>query len=83
MAAICAIAGVIFYLCVEAVQDGRGGRWNVVGASFVAVGTLSFILTVEKRRWWWSLAFAIAWGLVVGLVGWTTHGYNRGGEVME
>lgn len=83
MAAICAIAGVIFYLCVDAVQDGRGGRWAVVGASFVAVGTLSSVLTVEKRRWLWSLIFALLWGLVVGLVGWTTHGYNRSGEVME
>jgi hypothetical protein len=83
MAAICAVAGVLFYLFVDAVQDGRGGRWEVVGASFVAVGTLSFVLTVEKRRWWWSLVFALGWGLVTGLVGWTTHGYNRSGEVME
>lgn len=83
MAAICAVAGILFYVFVDAVQDGRGGRWEVVGASFVAVGALSFVLTVEKRRWLWSLGFALLWGLVVGLVGWTTHGYNRSGEVME
>lgn len=83
MAAICAIAGALFYLLVDAVQSGTGGRWEVVGASFVAVGVLSFVLTVERRRWLWSLVFASAWGLVVGLVGWTTHGYNRSGEVME
>lgn len=83
MAAICAAAGVAFWLLVESVDETRATSWRVVGASFVAVGTLSFVLTVEKRRWWWSLGFALLWGLVTGLVGWTTHGYNRGGEVME
>lgn len=83
MAAICATAGLAFWLLVEHVDETRATSWRVVGASFVAVASLSFVLTVEKRRWLWALGFALAWGLIVGLVGWNTHGYNRGGEVVE
>ena len=83
MAAICAVAGLAFWLLVEGVDDSRATSWRVVGASFVAVASLSFVLTVEKRRWLWSLGFALAWGLIVGLVGWNTHDYNGGGEVIE
>lgn len=83
MAAICAAAGLAFWLLVEHVDETRATSWRVVGASFVAVASLSFVLTVEKRRWLWALGFALAWGLIVGLVGWNTHGYNRGGEVVE
>lgn len=83
MAAICAAAGLAFWLLVESVDETRATSWRVVGASFVAVASLSFVLTVEKRRWLWALGFALAWGLIVGLVGWNTHGYNRGGEVVE
>ena len=83
MAGLCAVAGMAFWLLVETVDDTRATSWRVVGASFVAVATLSFVMTVEKRRWLWALGFALAWGLIVGLVGWNTHGYNRGGEVVE
>lgn len=83
MAAICALAGLTFYALVDAVQDERGGRWAVVGASFVAVAAVSFVLTVEKRRWLWSLGFAVAWGLIVGSVSWTTFNYNGQGELIE
>lgn len=83
MAAICAAAGLAFWLLVEHVDATRATSWRVVGASFVAVASLSFVLTVEKRRWLWALGFALGWGLIVGLVGWNTHGYNRGGEVVE
>ncbi len=83
MAVLCAIAGFFFYLLVDHVDATQATRWAVVGASFIAVSTLSFVMTVEPRRWLWSLAFAIGWGLVVGLVSWTTYGYNRGGEVAE
>ncbi len=83
MAGLCAVAGLAFWLLVETVDETRATSWRVVGASFVAVATLSFVMTVEKRRWLWALGFALAWGLIVGLVGWNTHGYNRGGEVVE
>jgi Domain of unknown function (DUF4153) len=83
MAALCAVAGFFFFLLVDHVDATEATRWAVVGASFVAVATLSFAMTVEPRRWLWSLVFALTWGLVVGLVSWTTYGYNRGGEVAE
>ena len=83
MALVCAVAGLAFFLLVDKVDDTRATSWRVVGASFVAVASLSFVLTVEWRRAAWSLGFALAWGLIVGMVGWTTHNYNGHGEVME
>ncbi|MEO6114482.1 MAG: DUF4153 domain-containing protein, partial [Sphingomicrobium sp.] len=53
------------------------------GATFVVIATISFVLTVEQRRWTWSLAFALGWGAVVALVGWFTASYNQQGEIFE
>jgi hypothetical protein len=44
---------------------------------------VSFAITVEQRRWHWSLAFALGWGLVAALVGWFTASYNRQHEIFE
>lgn len=83
MAVVCAVAGLAFFLLINDVDATRATSWRVVGASFVAVATLSFVLTVEWRRAAWSLGFATIWGLIVGMVGWTTHNYNGHGEVLE
>ena len=50
---------------------------------FVAIAAVSFVLTVERRRWEWSVYFAVGWGLVIGLVGWFTAQYNLAGEIVE
>jgi hypothetical protein len=83
MAAICAVAGVVFYLLGEEIFDNRGGDPQLVGATFTAVATIAFVLTVERRRWWWSLLFAVAWGVIIGLVGLTTRSYNQSSTIFE
>jgi len=41
------------------------------------------VMTVEQRRLLWALGFALAWGMVVALIGWFTAGYNRQPEIFE
>ena len=82
MAAICAVAGLTF----QALADFSGSAappWRQAGATFVAVAAVSFVMTVELRRWQWALGFALGWGLVVALVGWFTASYNRSQEIFE
>src|ERR1051325_64855 len=84
MPAICASAGLIFYNLVD---DNYYSQPLAVGrqaaATFVAVAAISFVVTVEKQRWLWALAFAAGWGLVVALVGWFTARYNYHSTIFE
>jgi ABC-type Fe3+-siderophore transport system permease subunit len=74
MAAICAMAGVIFQALLPEAYSARGNITSTVGATFVAVAALAFVLTVEPRRWWWALIFALGWGLIIGVIAMTTTG---------
>ena len=83
MAAICAVGGLIFdFLTDHHYPDGVPAL-RQAAATFVAIATVSFVLTVEQRRWVWSLAFAAGWGVVVALVGWFTAGYNSNPTIFE
>ncbi|MBN9787907.1 DUF4153 domain-containing protein [Pseudonocardia sp. TMWB2A] len=99
MAAICAVAALLFHYLVDFDRSYVNGewiappQWGVANgdltpfrqalAVFVGVATLAFVLTVELRRWWWSLVFALGWALVIACVGYYTAGYNLGGEIVE
>jgi hypothetical protein len=84
MAAIGTAAGLLFYLATKPIYGTTPlAVWRQAAATFVAVATVSFILTVERRRWSWSLAFAIAWGAVIALVGWFTARYNFNPTIFE
>ena len=50
---------------------------------FTAIAVVSFLLTVELRRWSWSILFAVGWGAVIALVGWFTAQYNQVPEIFE
>jgi hypothetical protein len=52
-------------------------------AAGVGIGTVTFLITAERRRLAWAAGFAVVWGLVMALVGYSTGGYNRGGELVE
>ncbi len=65
------------------VVDGNLTPFRQALAAFVAVATLAFVLTVELRRWWWSVVFALGWGVVIASVGFFTAQYNRSGEMFE
>ena len=57
--------------------------WRQAGATFVVIATVRFVLTVEQRRWLWSLYFALGWGAVIALVGWFTASYNHKPTIFE
>ena len=85
MSAIGAAGGLVVHL----LTDGHTGYndsfpvWKQAATAFTVVATISFLLTVELRRWAWSLGFALAWGGVIALIGWFTAQYNRLPEIME
>ena len=83
MAAICAVAGLVFDLLVDFSTNAAPPPLRQAAAAFVAIAAVSFVMTVEQRRWLWALGFALAWGMVVALIGWFTAGYNRQPEIFE
>ncbi len=86
MAAICAGAGLLFHMLMDRPTMISGGimpPWRQSGATFVAITAISFAVTVEQRRWLWSLGFALGWGVVVALVGWFTASYNYYPSIFE
>jgi len=52
-------------------------------AAGVGIATVTFLITAERRRLAWAAGFAIIWGLIMALVGYSTGGYNRGGDLVE
>ena len=83
MAAQCALAGLLFHQLVDTEYGETLSTTRQAGAAFVAVATLSFVVTIERLRWIWAVAFAIAAGLVTAFVGWFTASYNLHGEIAE
>ena len=83
MAAICAVAGLIFNRLVDHQYPSTVPPIRQAAATFVAIATVAFVLTVERRRWLWSLGFAAGWGLVIALVGWFTASYNSNPTIFE
>ncbi|MEG3154880.1 DUF4153 domain-containing protein [Sphingomonas sp. RB1R13] len=84
LAGVCALAGLTFqrlagrYLFAETAH-----AWREPVATAVAIAALSFSITVEQKRLWWSAAFALAWGAVIGLVGYFTLSYNHIATMFE
>ena len=83
MAAICAVGGLLFHLLIHEVTTAALSAEQQAAATFVVVVTVSFVVTVERLRWLWAVAFATGWGAVIALVGWFTASYNREGEIAE
>jgi len=83
MAAICATAGLLFNLLTDLSSNLAPSPLRQAGATLVAVAAVSFVLTVEQRRWLWSLGFALGWGAVVALIGWFTASYNQHPTIFE
>ena len=76
MAAICAAGGLIFHYLLDHNYSAPLAVWRQAGATFVAVVTVSFVMTVERQRLLWAVGFAVGWGLVIALIGWFTARYN-------
>ena len=80
MAASCAAAGLVFHFLI---YPGAVAPWRQAAATFVAIAAVSFVMTVEKRRWPWAVGFALGWGVVIALVGWFTARYNVRATIFE
>lgn len=87
MAVVGSLAGLAVHLLIDKLHYGTpvSGEtlFRQAAAAGVIVATLSFLLTAERVRLTWSIAFALIWGAVVALVGYSTGGYNRAGELGE
>lgn len=42
--------------------------WRIALATAITAGALSFGFALERRRWWWSVAFGLGIALVAGLI---------------
>ena len=83
MAAICAVAGLIFHWLTDYRFPATVPVEQQAAATFVAIAAVAFVITVERPRWLWSLMFAVGWGLVIALVGWFTASYNAHPTIFE
>jgi hypothetical protein len=85
MAGIGALGGLIIHFLTDRGADYSAAFpvWKQAATCFTAIAVLSFLLTVELRRWTWSIAFALGWGAVIALIGWFTAQYNRIGDIFE
>jgi hypothetical protein len=84
MAAIGAVGGLVVHLLTD--RYGYSNPmpvWKQAATAFTVIAVVSFLLTVELRRWTWSIVFALGWGTVIALVGWFTAQYNRVPEIFE
>ena len=84
MAGIGAFGGLIVHLLTDGYNySAPMPVWKQAATSFTVIATISFLLTVELRRWTWSVAFAAGWGAVIALVGWFTAQYNEIPDIFE
>jgi len=83
LAAIGAVGGLIVHLLTDHHYGDQFPVWEQAATSFTAIAFVSFLLTVELRRWTWSIAFAVGWGAVIALIGWFTAQYNQVPDIFE
>ena len=83
MAALCAAAGLLVWSLGSWSWSLTESPWRLAAITFTAIAAVSFALTVERRRWSWSLGFAVGWGGVIALVGWFTVRYNQNPTIFE
>jgi hypothetical protein len=70
LAAVGAAFGLIFHWLTGAPDTSRfdSNALRAGAAAFVAVSGIAFAFSLERLRWQWSVAFALAGGLVAGFV---------------
>jgi hypothetical protein len=83
LAALGAVLGFLFDWLIEGPKDAMwtDSAFRVAAAAFLAVSGIVFAVSLERRRWPWSAAFAAVAGLVAGFVaGWngSPNGWGAG-----
>lgn len=68
-----AFAGLLVHFLLGLSESGAAtsNPLRLGAAAFLVFGGIAFALTLERRRWTWSAAFAAASGLAVGFVTWS------------
>ncbi|NCP11177.1 MAG: DUF4153 domain-containing protein, partial [Sphingomonadales bacterium] len=79
MAALLGVMGLAFGLIVD--REGSSYAdpvpiWRQLAATFLFVTGIAAALVTHKRRWVWAVVFAVAAGLILVGVGWSTMHYN-------
>jgi hypothetical protein len=66
------LGGLVFYQLIRGAQPSQwtDDPLRLGGAAFLAAGGIAFAVSLERRRWTWSVAFGLLVGLVVGGVTW-------------
>ena len=87
MAAVGAAGGLLVHLLSDGLTYAPVPTTETIlrqsAAAGVGIGTVTFLITAERRRLAWAAGFAVLWGLIMALVGFSTGAYNRGGELVE
>ncbi len=87
MAAVGAAGGLVVHLLTDGLTYAPVPTFGTIlrqsVAAGVGIGTVTFLITAERRRLAWAATFAVAWGLIMALVGYSTGAYNRGGDLVE
>lgn len=78
-----ALSALAFHYLVDHKFSDPLAVWRQAGATFVAVASIAFIMTIERLRRSWAIFFALGAGLVLALVGWSTSTYNAQGSIFE
>lgn len=76
LSAFCALAGILFYNLIENAKAESL-------AALVAIATIVFVMTVERRRIVWAAGFALLWGAVIALIVENNRGYNVNASPIE
>ncbi|HEY1607295.1 MAG TPA: hypothetical protein VGF77_17030 [Allosphingosinicella sp.] len=76
-----ALCGFVF---AQLVQGPERWEWiddplRLGGGALVASAGIAFAFSLERRRWLWSILFALAVGLVMGGVTWRNGGWSGWG----
>lgn len=80
---VCAFAGLLIQQLTKQFNFQPLSFWQEATATGVAICAVSFAITVEQKRLSWAVAFALSWGLIIGLVGYFTASYNHVQTIFE
>lgn len=84
MAAVGAVTGLLIHWLGHGWWSrAPSDRFTPAALAFVGVAGLTFLLTAERKRLPWALLFSLGWGLVIGLIGWFTTGFNIRPSIFE
>ena len=66
LAVFLALAGYVYFLIFDRISFASDEVDQMVAAAtFVAVGSMTFVFSVQKNKWFWACVFSILWGVII------------------